>query len=235
MGSSPATQIPALGEGVEFVEWYVCVCACVCAYICVGCACSCVCLCICRTAGLAPDTRSGEGETGHFSTGPFVHLKHIDWAPRLCWAHRGEPIRPGLWALGTMVQLLGAPRTENYWGSPMHPPEAPSHHPEGPTAPTSLPCGCTPPSLSYFTAPRSSREGPGKTQLTAVESRLREVQGPSQGHTASESPGWNPVSVSLLLPRALWAPQQLRNADGTLPSLWREHRALGGIREWGDC
>lgn len=68
-------------------------------------------------------------------------------------------------------------------------------------------------------------------QLTAVESRLREVQGPSQGHTASESPGWN--LVSLLLPRALWALQQLRNADGMLPSLWREAQGTGRNQSMG--
>lgn len=70
-------------------------------------------------------------------------------------------------------------------------------------------------------------EEAGKRQLTAVELRLREVQGPAQGHTASESQGWNPGSP--LLARALWTLEQRRSAlMGASLSLWREGVGGGG-------
>lgn len=74
--------------------------------------------------------------------------------------------------------------------------------------------------------PASSEEA-GKRQLTAVELRLREVRGPAQGHTASESQGWNPGSP--LLARALWTLEQWRTAlMGASLSLCREGVGGGG-------
>lgn len=85
------------GGGADFVKR----CVCTCAYICVwGVYVSCA--CIRTTASTAPGTRSAEGQPGHFSTGPFIHLKYIDWPPGSVLSTGGDLIiRPGPWPLGT--------------------------------------------------------------------------------------------------------------------------------------